>query len=148
MKKAFLLIGLLAIAIALSGCAERRVEDPCFSVDCDDENPCTKDNCSDGVCGHVDLDWAQECSGSAGTCEKYLCSSGECITQIRDNCCGNGKCEDGEGYLTCLQDCPTTPKDVLEESIPEIKDYPKLEEVFIDLYVPFKYRVMVGFDYS
>jgi hypothetical protein len=46
------------------------------------------------------------CSGSAGTCSQYICSSGNCITQPLVPCCGNGVCETGETYVTCLKDCP------------------------------------------
>ena len=71
-------------------------------------------------------------------CPDRVCFTKRCIdsncsySQIVP-CCGNEICETKETYLTCPQDCPS-PKEVLEESIPEIKDYPKLEQVFLDLY--------------
>ncbi|MFH1445326.1 MAG: transglutaminase domain-containing protein [Nanoarchaeota archaeon] len=88
------------------------------------------------------------------TCFAKNCIANSCYYFQTIPCCGDGICETEETYiivetyLTCPQDCPKTPKVVLEENIPEIKDYPELEEVFIDLYVPYKYAPMVGFDYS
>jgi hypothetical protein len=46
---------------------------------------------------------------------------------------GVGREYGGETYLTCPQDCPN-PKPVLEENMPGIEEYPKLEQVFVDLY--------------
>jgi hypothetical protein len=48
---------------------------------CDDFNECTEDYCSDET-------------------------NFKCVHKPIDNCCGNGKCEIGETYENCADDCP------------------------------------------
>lgn len=78
--------------------------------------------------GIKDCDDKDECTEDSFDYEKQICVNEEIIS-----CCGNEICETRETYLTCPQDCPN-PKDVLEENISEIKEYPKLEQAFVDLY--------------
>ncbi|MFA6048541.1 MAG: hypothetical protein WC792_01165 [Candidatus Micrarchaeia archaeon] len=77
---------------------------------CEDNNPCTSDYCSEMTsfeCRHDSLNGAQPgCLGVAGTCLQYTCSSGNCISQGVQPCCGNNICEQTESYTTCLTDCP------------------------------------------
>ncbi|MFH1424198.1 MAG: transglutaminase-like domain-containing protein [archaeon] len=92
------------------------------------------------------------------TCFNKECIGNNCSYSKIIPCCGNGECDSGdtystglgngtilprgkgvgkefggETYLTCPQDCPE-PKAVLEENMPGIEEYPKLEQVFVDLY--------------
>ncbi len=114
--------------------------------DCDDEDKCTEDSfnyeqqkCMTEpiipCCGN------EECEPEETYKSCIITRYGE-FSICPDDCpnctdtpegCFRMDCLDKETYLTCPQDCPT-PKEVLEESIPEIKDYPKLEQVFLDLY--------------
>lgn len=69
----------------------------CGDSSCDaskGENTCT---CSQD-CG--------SCSGDApGTCKEYSCVGGNCTSVSKDDCCGNGVCEEGESYSNCPNDC-------------------------------------------
>jgi len=111
-KQKYWLYGILILAVIgivlISGCIQEEVALTC-PASCDDNNLCTTDYYSEAT--------------------NYVCKH-DSITP----CCGNGVCEAGEAYSTCPQDCPKTTKDVLEENIPEIKNFANLEQVFINLY--------------
>jgi|GEM_PF-1337184 len=76
---------------------------------CDDGNPCTQDFCSsetDYQCKYSPIVGATEgCKELVETCKQYQCVKGECQIITLGGCCGNGKCEAGENWETCPQDC-------------------------------------------
>lgn len=76
---------------------------------CDDGNPCTKDFCSSETnyqCEHSPVVGATEgCKDLVETCKQYQCLESECQIVDLADCCGNGKCEAGENWETCAQDC-------------------------------------------
>ena len=85
MKK-LVILSLIIISIFLVGCSKTTVKDSaqekCPSS-CDDKNICTSDYCSENT--------------------NY-----ECKHTLKTPCCGNGKCEAGEDYTTCSNDCERT----------------------------------------
>jgi len=93
---------LLLILSLLSGC----IEQGCLH--CDDKNPCTTDQCVEGVCRHTLLSGPVEGCSSSGGCVEYGCFSGECIPRVKARCCGNGACDEGETYMSCPKDCKAT----------------------------------------
>ena len=110
MKPQILLIVGIVSVIFISGC----IQEGTLSAE---ERECeVKSDCLEKTCFTMD-------------CINYSCSYSEIIP-----CCGNGICEEVEAYSTCPQDCPKTYKDSLEEAVPGINEYPKLEQVFVDLY--------------
>ncbi|MBW2996449.1 hypothetical protein KY332_04055 [Candidatus Woesearchaeota archaeon] len=67
-------------------------------------------SCGDGVCdtGEDKCSCASDCGECSGdvegkTCVELSCVDGSCQELIKENCCGNAKCEKGE--RTC-EDCP------------------------------------------
>ncbi len=92
--------------------------------DCSDSNPCTSDTCNSEtnyLCTHTNIGGpAEECSGSAGTCKEYLCSSGSCMIYTTQNCCGNGNCEQNESHANCPSDCAATTPETTNILINEI----------------------------
>jgi len=76
---------------------------------CDDGNPCTQDFCSPETnyqCEHsLIIGTTEGCKDFAETCKQYQCLEGECQIVALADCCGNGKCEAGENWETCPQDC-------------------------------------------
>lgn len=87
--------------------------------DCDDNNPCTKDECSaetNYTCKYTKLRGETEgCKDRIeGTCSKYTCISGKCIIIDTLDCCGNLICENGENYSNCPKDCPQTTSQQIE----------------------------------
>ena len=42
----------------------------------------------------------------ANTCQQSQCLDNECEYSIINDCCGNDKCEVGEEYTSCFDDCP------------------------------------------
>ncbi len=100
---------LLIALVFVSGCVQEG--QPAEERECE-----VKSDCLEKTCFTMD-------------CINYSCSYSEIIP-----CCGNGVCEEEESYSTCLEDCPKTSRDSLEEAVPGINDYPELEQVFIDLY--------------
>jgi len=76
---------------------------------CDDGNPCTQDICSEGTdyqCRHSPIIGSTEgCKDLVETCKQYQCVEEECQIVALADCCGNGKCEAGEDWETCPQDC-------------------------------------------
>lgn len=77
MRKEAMVIFLLLFNIFLFGCVAQ------CPPSCDDNNPCTKDYCSEET-------------------------SFQCVHENIPNCCGNGICEseNNETFLTCSSDCP------------------------------------------
>ncbi|MFH1240211.1 MAG: transglutaminase-like domain-containing protein [Candidatus Diapherotrites archaeon] len=178
MKKLVFGIMLLAIVVTIfiSGCVQEKVT-PAEINECEVLEDCPNELCLAKDCVNYECSYSEitlccgneicEISESYPECpECPNCNDNDectrdsfdyerqkCVNELMVPCCGDGICETEETYLivetysTCPQDCQN-PKEVLEEIIPEIKDYPKLEEVFIDLYVPFKFVTMVGFNYS
>ncbi|MFH1240210.1 MAG: transglutaminase-like domain-containing protein [Candidatus Diapherotrites archaeon] len=139
MENKKLVFGILLLAIVsvvfISGCVQEEV--PPVN---DEEVP--------------EMSAVPETSQDSGVGETYLsCGNGECepgrnipvrygqFQICPDDCLDCVETPEGcfrpdypeETYLTCPQDCPN-PKDALEEKIPEIKDYPKFEQVVLDLH--------------
>lgn len=87
--------------------------DLCQNKNCNDENPCTNDYCSESTnyqCAHENLNGeVSGCSGYAGICKTSSCVTGTCQQQTKTNCCGNNQCETGESYLLCPTDCTCAP---------------------------------------
>lgn len=77
--------------------------------DCEDNNPCTTDSCgseTDHKCKNLPLNGPQPgCSAEVG-CGTKTCKDGVCDANYKDDCCGNKKCETGETYTSCAEDCP------------------------------------------
>lgn len=52
----------------------------------------------------------KECEASTDcidkTCSDVACENSICVYSIISNCCGNDKCEVGEDYTSCFDDCP------------------------------------------
>jgi len=76
---------------------------------CDDGNPCTSDYCSKDTgysCAHSPINGPQAgCYGEL-ICGIRTCNNGICSINYYPDCCGNEKCEAGEDYVNCLEDCP------------------------------------------
>jgi len=97
--------------------------------DCDDANPCTVDECSDGSCRHrpnpcddanpCTVDWCDATAGGAGcvndgaaadaqSCDAGggegtgACASGECVSV---SVCADGDCSFDESASSCPRDC-------------------------------------------
>jgi len=97
------LLAVLAAILLVAGCV---VNDSC--LDCDDGNPCTQDSCLSGECSHQKLAGPVEGCYGVGGCTEYSCFDGACIPQKIMKCCGNGVCDFGENYSSCLMDCKPT----------------------------------------
>ncbi len=105
---------LVAFAIVLAcGCVE--VQD---CRHCDDGNPCTVDDCgtdAEQPCVHWPQDGPQPgCNETLPGCSQRSCVDGACLTVNRSRCCGNGRCEAGEGTYACPQDCPPSCSDFIQ----------------------------------
>ncbi|MBI2084708.1 MAG: lamin tail domain-containing protein [Candidatus Aenigmarchaeota archaeon] len=75
---------------------------------CNDNNPCTLDYCNETtgyICSNVPLNGSVEGCGSSSSCVYNVCLSGKCVVLEKEACCGNSKCESGEGCFNCPQDC-------------------------------------------
>ncbi|MBN2518439.1 MAG: hypothetical protein JXB14_06325 [Candidatus Altiarchaeota archaeon] len=75
---------------------------------CDDGNPCTNDECKEGegLCFHKPLDGSYGmCSGNSDKCRVRTCVFGSCKEELIEDCCGNRRCEEGETYMKCAEDC-------------------------------------------
>jgi len=108
--KTKILIGLIiAIIITSSGIWYWYNQIPRCPESCDDGNPCTKDFCSSETnyqCEHSPIVGTTEgCQDLVETCKQYQCLESECQIVTLADCCGNGKCEAGENWETCPQDC-------------------------------------------
>ena len=108
--KTRILIILIGIAIITgSGFAIWYSQIPRCPESCDDGNPCTQDFCSsetDYQCKHPSIVGATEgCKDSVETCKQYQCVESKCQIVVLAGCCGNEKCEAGEDWETCAQDC-------------------------------------------
>lgn len=62
------------------GCTSAACQgDPCLSLNCNDNNPCTTDSCDPGIgCKHVNLS-AGACLTGSGDCPQGTCSNGLCV---------------------------------------------------------------------
>lgn len=100
----FAILVFLAIAIGLHLWTK-----PVCLDSCDDNNPCTIDSCSKDtnyLCIHTPLNGPQEgCIGEI-ICGVKTCKEGVCDANYKGDCCENKKCETGEDYISCLEDCP------------------------------------------
>lgn len=109
MKTKILIILIVAIIIIGGGVWYRYSQIPCCPESCDDGNPCTKDFCSSETnyqCEHSPIVGATEgCQDLVETCKQYQCLESECQIVTLADCCGNGKCDVGEDWETCPQDC-------------------------------------------
>mgnify|MGYP001286853202 CR=1 FL=1 len=94
----------------------------CGNNKCDgNENKCT---CSQD-CG--------SCSGKVGSCGENMCEKNECIVKIKNNCCGNDKCEYAESYEEDYNSCPNDcPEPMLFEGIGHIGHGRLLKENVIE----------------
>ena len=103
-------------------------QDDMSCPDCDDQDPCTEDFCSENTnytcmhdpilpcCGNSLCEQGETNAACAEDCPE--CEAGECQEATFDHetqeciieeivpCCGNSECEDGELYETCPDDCP------------------------------------------
>jgi len=96
----------------------------CVDVaDCNDDNSCTTDTCSDGVCSNQPIECPQGeicvdgiCSELPPVCGDGICNGIEICDTCPEDCisgggdggiCSNGVCEPnvGEDCLSCPQDC-------------------------------------------
>ncbi|MBI2547273.1 MAG: lamin tail domain-containing protein [Candidatus Aenigmarchaeota archaeon] len=80
---------------------------------CDDKNPCTDDWCnetSNSLCSHTPVNGiSKECWGSPSTCAVNVCASGNCLSRVVKDCCGNSICEPVENCSSCVDDCGQCP---------------------------------------
>jgi len=107
MKKEVILMLTIIIVLFLYGCSK------CPET-CEDNNPCTADSCGEGTnfqCNHVPLNEKQPGCSVDITCGTKTCKDGVCETDYEKNCCGNEKCETGETYDDCPDDCPNCDDD-------------------------------------
>lgn len=51
---------------------------PCIPVDCDDQNPCTSDQCNNGLCSHANLADGSACASGAVCLTPGSCLGGSC----------------------------------------------------------------------
>ena len=109
MKTKFLIILIGVIVVAAGTFVIWYSQIPRCPESCDDGNPCTQDFCSSETnyqCEHSPIVGATEgCKDLVETCKQYQCVESECQIVALANCCGNGKCETGEDWETCPQDC-------------------------------------------
>jgi hypothetical protein len=59
-------------------------------------------------CGEkAECESSSDCAMSGNPCAQGRCSSGRCVRIIKDDCCGNSKCEadGGEDKCSCPKDC-------------------------------------------
>jgi len=109
MKSKILIILIIGVILVGGGFAVWYGQIPCCPKSCDDGNPCTQDICSsetDYQCEHSPIVGAIEgCQELVETCKQYQCIESECQVVALADCCGNGKCETGENWETCPQDC-------------------------------------------
>lgn len=98
----FALIGVIAFALALSGCnAEKSIQGttkaPASSAVSNEATQVTKCNCQ-----------------PTNSCQQALCSANtdyQCKYIAIEPCCGNGKCESNEDSAACPVDCEGTTKE-------------------------------------
>jgi hypothetical protein len=136
-KQRYWLYGILVLAVfgtvLISGCVQQGVECE-VKEDCPDK-ACFAKECASNNCFYSQAIPCPECDDNDEcTDDSFDYGKQACVNKGIFPCCGNGNCESyyEETYLTCPQDCPT-PGEVLEGKI-EISDYPKLGQVFVDLY--------------
>ncbi|MFH1240208.1 MAG: transglutaminase-like domain-containing protein [Candidatus Diapherotrites archaeon] len=143
-KNKKLVLGILLLIIAavvfVSGCVQEEAppseEKECeVKEDCQD-NACFTKECVDNKCSYFET--IPCCGNEICETETYLTHTishpiGESIKIESRIIEKSAISEPGETYSTCPQDCPN-PKDELEEKIPEIKEYPKLGQVLVNLY--------------
>lgn len=65
--------------------------------------------CDDEVCNGEEtscscVEDCGECASSGKICEESVCEADECVTIVKDNCCGNGVIEEGENCFSCEAD--------------------------------------------
>ncbi len=109
MNKKILIFIVAGILIAGLGVGSYFFLVPRCPESCDDGNPCTQDFCSPETnyqCEHsLIVGTTEGCQGLVETCKQYQCVESECQIVALADCCGNGKCEAGEDFETCSQDC-------------------------------------------
>lgn len=85
--------GAIAIVVLASGCPFN----PCFGVDCNDDNVCTTDTCSGGECSNTAI---EGCCLTDNDCDQGFCSEAAgntCVECLTDTNCANGEvCDEGE----------------------------------------------------
>jgi len=99
-KKIFLLC---IIILILAGCS------PSCPESCDDDNPCTSDICNKQTkfkCKNTPFNGKQPGCSAEIKCGFRTCKDGVCEIEYKEDCCGNNKCEQGEDYQNCADDCP------------------------------------------
>ncbi len=69
------------------------------SVECDDENPCTLDDCVDNICSNIALDDGAPCADDGLACTEDVCHGGFCIHEEGDD-------QDGDGIGDRCDNCP------------------------------------------
>ncbi|MFH1721817.1 MAG: transglutaminase-like domain-containing protein [Candidatus Altiarchaeota archaeon] len=112
-KTVFLSVFSAILIVSFSGCVEVR---DCGKI-CDDNNPCTIDDCRKDIegCLYTPLEGPQKgCMGEEGGCIHLTCFDGECARKDRRDCCGNNICEEQEGQMSCPQDCFPTCNDLIK----------------------------------
>ena len=101
-------------------------------IDCG--GPCEAcDRCNDGVRNQGEL--GVDCGGPCPSCDSQcgdcddgdactedLCVRGECLYRKVEPCCGNGKCEEGEGIGSCPDDCEQSSEDYDKMNVVKIKE--------------------------
>ena len=102
-SKITVLITSLVFLILISGCSSK-----CPDA-CDDNNPCTSDSCSEETnfqCTNSPVNGKQPGCSADIACGSKTCKDGVCEVEYEIDCCGNEKCEMGETYDSCADDCP------------------------------------------
>ena len=78
-------------------------------VDCDDNDPCTVDGCSEGDCTHEPGNDGEPCEDDDPCTTEEYCTTGTCVPgAVKPEClgaCGDGKCVYTEGPADCPVDC-------------------------------------------
>jgi hypothetical protein len=86
-------------------CEDVWLDDCCWNGECEEGE--TSDNCPEDCPVQPECETDADCpQPKCGPCCKGQCLAGQCEDVWLDNCCWNGKCEEGEDPKSCPQDCP------------------------------------------
>lgn len=97
----------ILVFLAIMTCLHLWIRPLCLDT-CDDNNYCTSDYCSKDtnyLCVHTPLNGPQTGCSAEVNCGVKTCKDGLCDANYKNDCCGNKKCETGEVYTSCEEDC-------------------------------------------